>query len=104
MTTITPIKRNNKLVGFKVDGHANSARMGRDIVCASISVLSINTVNSLQIIAHKELDVYDGDGYLEYQIRGNPTPQSNILLESAMLGYQSIAEQYPEYVCIATAQ
>jgi len=87
-----------------VDGHANSNRYGYDMVCAAISVLSINTVNSLQTIAHKDVDVYDGDGYLEYQIRGNPTPQSNVLLESAMLGYQSIAEQYQYYVCIATSQ
>ena len=104
MTHITPIKKDNKLVGFKVDGHANSARYGYDIVCASISVLSINTVNSLQMIAHKEVDVYDDDGYLEYQIRGKPSKQSNILLQSAYLGYQSIAEQYQEYVCIATSQ
>lgn len=104
MTRITPIKENNKLIGFKVDGHANSSSYGTDIVCAAVSVLSINTINSLQVIAHKELDVWEEDGYLEYHIRGNSTPQSNVLLQSAMLGYRSTAEQYPEYVCIATSQ
>ena len=34
--------------GFKLEGHAGSGEYGKDIVCAAISILSINTVNSLE--------------------------------------------------------
>lgn len=98
MTTITPIYTDNKLAGFKLDGHASFNHYGYDIVCAAISCLSINTINSLQEIAHKEVDVYQGDGYIEYSLHCKPSGQSNILLESARLGYMSIAEEYPNNV------
>lgn len=98
MTRITPIKENNKLVGFKLDGHASFSNYGYDIVCAAISCISINTINSLQEIAHKEVDVFQGDGFIEYRLHCKPSVQSNILLESARLGYISIAEEYPNNV------
>jgi uncharacterized protein YsxB (DUF464 family) len=98
MTSITPIKSDSKLIGFKVDGHANYSIVGRDIVCAAVSCISINTINSLQEIAHKGIDLLSGEGFLEYRIRGKPSVQSNILLESAKIGYRSIAEEYPSYV------
>lgn len=100
MTRITPIKENDKLIGFKCDGHANYSRWGNDIVCAAISVLTINTINSLEAIAHKQVCVWEEDGYIEYRIRGKPSAQSNILLECAQLGYEGIAEQYPDNVRI----
>lgn len=98
MTRITPIRENNKLVGFKIDGHASFRHYGLDIVCAAISCLSINTINSLQEIAHKEVDVYQGNGFVEYRLHCKPSVQSNILLESARLGYISISEEYPNNV------
>lgn len=98
MTTITPICEGSKLIGFKLDGHASFRICGYDIVCAAISCLSINTINSLEEIAHKEVDVYQGDGYIEYSLHCKSSVQSNILLESARLGYISIAEEYPNNV------
>lgn len=98
MTRITPLKENNKLIGFKCDGHANYARYGYDIVCAAVSAITINTINSIEVIGHKQVTVFDGDGCIEYRIRGKPSVQSNVLLESARLAYISIAEQYPDYV------
>lgn len=98
MTKITPIREKNKLVGFKLDGHASFRHYGLDIVCAAVSCLSINAINSLEQIAHKEVDVYQSDGFIEYRLHQKPSIQSNILLESARLGYISIAEEYPDYV------
>ena len=98
MTTITPICKDSKLIGFKLDGHASFNHYGYDIVCAAISCLSINTINSLQEIAHKEVDILQGDGFIEYRLHCKPSIQSNTLLESARLGYMSIAEGYPNNV------
>ena len=94
----------NRIVGFKLDGHANYRYHGYDIVCAAISSLTINAINSLEQIAHKQVDYYDGEGFIEYEIRGKPSIQSNVLLESVSLGYKSIAESYPDNVIFVTSQ
>ena len=36
-------------VGFRMTGHAEYAEYGSDIVCAAVSVLVINTINSVEI-------------------------------------------------------
>ncbi|MDO5558562.1 MAG: ribosomal-processing cysteine protease Prp [Oscillospiraceae bacterium] len=37
MLTVNFYEKNGKYVGFKVDGHADYAESGQDIVCASVS-------------------------------------------------------------------
>ena len=41
-------KQNGNITGFHMEGHAGYADRGSDIVCASISVLAINCVNSIE--------------------------------------------------------
>ena len=48
MITITVKKRNGNYLEFVSKGHAGYAEEGQDIVCAAVSVLVINTVNSLR--------------------------------------------------------
>ena len=48
MITITVKKRNGNYLEFVSKGHAGYAEEGQDIVCAAVSVLVINTVNSLE--------------------------------------------------------
>ena len=50
MTHVSIIKtRNGEYRGFNCIGHSGYAERGEDIVCAAISVLVINTINSLKI-------------------------------------------------------
>ena len=35
-------------VGFSIKGHAGYAEHGQDIICAAVSVLAQNTVNSIE--------------------------------------------------------
>ena len=49
MTKITIYRNENREVErFSCTGHAGYAEYGNDIVCASISVLVINTINSIE--------------------------------------------------------
>jgi uncharacterized protein YsxB (DUF464 family) len=50
MTHITIYKSSatNRTVGFKSAGHAGYAEEGSDIICSAISVLTINTINSIE--------------------------------------------------------
>ena len=49
MIQVTMIRnRDGKYIGFDCIGHAGYAGSGEDIVCAGVSVLVINTVNSIR--------------------------------------------------------
>lgn len=43
--------------GFTCSGHAGYAAYGEDIVCAAVSALVINTINSLEEITGEEMEV-----------------------------------------------
>ena len=62
MITITVKKRNGNYLEFVSKGHAGYAEEGQDIVCAAVSVLVINTVNSLETFTDDQFEVQEDDG------------------------------------------
>ena len=49
MTTVTIYQTKNGIYkGFELSGHAGYAKNGADIVCAAISMLTTNTINSIE--------------------------------------------------------
>ena len=97
MTTITIYKSNNNLYkGFTCKGHAGFANSGKDIVCASISVLVINTLNSMDELVHEEMDVKSDEttGYIECRFPKEISEQSKLLMDSMILGLTDIVNLY----------
>ncbi len=99
MTNITELYRNDKLIGFRIEGHAGYSIPGRDIVCAAVSAITINAINSAYRLSGAEVELSEHDGYTQYIIF-EPDTVSAILLKSAKIGYKSIAERYPDNVTI----
>ena len=89
-------------VGFKAVGHAGYAREGEDIVCASISVLIINTINAIEAFTttNASLMTDDAQGLIDYKILDRPTEDTTLLLKAMVLGLEHIAENksYEEYI------
>ena len=48
MTSITVYKQDDIFTGFNVSGHSGYDMSGKDIVCAGISALTINFINSVE--------------------------------------------------------
>ena len=94
MTKVTFIKRNGIYIGFDAEGHAGFDNKGKDIVCAAISVLTINTVNSLEEINHEDVSADVKDGNLVVRLKSNKESSSQTLIESLILGLKSIQEEY----------
>ncbi len=82
--------------GFAIKGHAGYAACGSDIVCAAVSALSTNTVNSLtafssdRIKARTEEEL--GAMYLRLETRRDDISQ--LLVKSLALGLESIRDEY----------
>ena len=96
--------------GFKIEGHAGYAEEGEDIICAAVSVLALNTVNSIEALTDVKPVCSMEDGYLSCEISDlrnmkKTYPDVTLLLDSLALGLQSIAESYgTQYLNVSTIQ
>lgn len=87
--------------GFKSSGHAGFADYGSDIVCAAVSVLVINTVNSIEQFTSDKFDIKTDEesGLIEFKFSSTVSNESNLLLSSMVLGLQGIQRDYGnEYI------
>ena len=91
--------------GFTCEGHAGYADNGKDIVCASISVLVINTINSLEEISGERMEVSADDeaGIIRCFFVDQPLKDtSKVLMDSLVLGLTQIEKQYGKKHCKLT--
>ena len=102
MITITVKKRNHDYVDFRSKGHAGYAEAGQDIVCAAVSVLVINTINSIDKFTEDKTSLVSDEesGYIDYKIEGRLGKEAALLLKAMVLGLREMAsdESYEEYI------
>ncbi|MCR5796620.1 MAG: ribosomal-processing cysteine protease Prp [Eubacterium sp.] len=87
--------------GFRISGHAGYSESGTDIVCAGVSALSINTINSIENLTETRFTVDQSDkdnGILELTCKEPVDDKAILLLESLDLGIREIEKTYSEYV------
>lgn len=86
------------ITGFSSEGHAGFARHGRDIVCAAVSALVMNTMNSIHSFTSDVFDYNEDEkkGIVDFRIVSDPSPDTKLLLKALLLGLQSIQEEYGE--------
>ena len=86
------------ITGFASEGHAGYARHGKDIVCAAVSALVMNTMNSIHAFTSDvfEYDENEKKGIIEFKITSEISPETKLLFKSLLLGLQDIQEEYGE--------
>ena len=98
------VYRNEKkqCVGFRTVGHAGYGYSGQDIVCAAVSVLTINTVNSIEAFSDDKTSLLteEGKGLVDFRMKDNPGKEAALLLNAMILGLKEIAEDknYEKYI------
>ena len=102
MTTITIFEdAAGNYTGFEFDGHAGAAQAGEDIVCAGLSTLSITTVNAIESFATEtgtcEEEADPAAGYIKLMLK-QPNHDTQLLIDSMILGLEYLIAQYPQYV------
>jgi hypothetical protein len=80
--------------GFWLKGHAGYANYGKDIVCAAVSALAINTVNSIEAFSSAKYKVEEEDGNLKFCLLTRDSVEATLLLKSFALGLSQIEESY----------
>ena len=91
-------KSDRSYAGFRVRDHAGAAEAGEDIVCAAVSALVTNTVNSLEELTDDDFTVQtdESSAIIELSFTDRPSPEADLLMRSLAIGLTSI-ESEPNY-------
>ena len=81
--------------GFSVKGHADFDNSGKDIVCAAVSALAINTINSIDSLTDNKFEIKEvKSGLLEFKFTLQSDEKGQLLLKSLTLGITEIQKEY----------
>lgn len=86
----------NMITGFKILGHADYAEKGSDIVCAAVSTLVINTINSIERFTSDTFNLSQDEdkGFIEFHMVSPVSSYGELLLNSLAFGLQGIEKEY----------
>ena len=96
MTSVVMTKNGETIKEFYLSGHAGFGRKGKDIVCAAVSALSINAVNSLELLCDEKPEVLtnEKDGFLRCIRKAPYSKEGDLIMKSLELGLKGIASEY----------
>ena len=94
----------HEYAGFDMSGHAGYEENGSDIVCAAVSAIVINAVNSIERFTDDETSCVSDEenGLIQYRFSGVPSHDASLLLDSMVLGLEQIEDssEYEPYIDI----
>ena len=71
-----------------------NAEEGYDIICAAVSVLVVNAVNSIETFTDDKFAAREDHGIVELILEGSVSDKTTLLLDSMILGLRDIQTQY----------
>ena len=94
----------HEYTGFDMSGHAEYDEPGKDIVCAAVSALVINAVNSIEHFTDDESSCVSDEesGMISFRFCHIPSHDASLLLDSMILGLEEIEDnnEYESYIDI----
>ena len=85
---------------INVQGHADYAESGKDIVCAAVSTLTYTLINSINALTGDVIEVGDNPGNMFVKLK-SLSDKGRLLIDSFFIGVCEIANEYPQCVRIA---
>ena len=96
--------KKHEYVGFDTEGHAGFDESGQDIVCAAVSALVINLINSIERLTSDRIHSVsdEKEGKIEFRFLDDPSHDAQLLLDSMILGIEDIEDscEYNSYIDI----
>ena len=83
--------------GISISGHAHYAEQGKDIVCAGVSALVQNLIQSIEELTVDEIQYSMQPGTVDIKF-WCLSEQSKVLIDAFFIGVKLIAEEYPNNV------
>lgn len=94
--------KSGDFIGVKCFGHSGYAKSGQDIVCAAVSVLMINAVNSIEQLTSDVINcnVNEESALIDFRLEKEPGEEALLLIQSLVLGLQGIKSDYGKFIKI----
>ncbi|MBM7648957.1 uncharacterized protein YsxB (DUF464 family) [Bacillus ectoiniformans] len=95
-----------KIASFTMDGHADFAEHGKDLVCAGASAVSFGAINAIFALTDAKLIIDQGKdgGFLRCSVPDDlpaaTEEQVQLLLEGMIVSLQTIERDYGKYIKI----
>ena len=93
MITARVVKKQGRYHSFSCEGHAEYDDKGKDIVCAAVSMLVINTANSIDKLTDNDIKGSD-EGTIRWQFDDEPDDKGILLMDAMLLGLEEIENKY----------
>lgn len=88
-----------RLDGITIDGHAGYEEAGKDIVCAGVTVLVENLIDSIEGLTNDSIQYEISPGRVDIHYK-DLSGAGKLLVDSFFLGICSIEQDFPEHVKI----
>lgn len=85
--------------GIAVDGHANYAEAGKDIVCAGVTALVQGLIRSVESLASDKIEYEISPGRADIEF-GDLSEEGTLLIDSFFIGVCAIADEFPDHIRI----
>ena len=103
MTTIIIEKSSESYKSVTCMGHAGRKRLWfeKDLVCASISVLVINTLNALDQLTETKMEITTNEetGFIRCVFTDTLSEKETLLVDAMALGLEQICQEYGNRYC-----
>ncbi len=103
MIKVTLHQKDNHVYRLRLEGHAGYAEHGSDIVCAAVSMLTLNTLNAIEHFTDepiKQLACCEEKGLIDVEFPrrklGEFEPEAELLIRTLILGLINTKEMYGE--------
>ncbi|MBU1262868.1 ribosomal-processing cysteine protease Prp [bacterium] len=100
MVRIRIERKSGKIVSFSAEGHSDYKRKGEDIVCAGVSSILQTAVLGLKDYLKADVELIKETAKMMVKLKNSPTAESQIILETMLLGLHEIEREYPAKVKI----
>lgn len=87
----------NKITNIIIDGHADYANYGKDIVCASVSSIVTTTINAIIRFNNDSIDYEEKDGFINIKII-NHTKEVDILIDNMLDLLKQLTNDYKKNI------
>ena len=87
-----------KIIGFSVDGHANTSKRGFDIYCAGVSMMSQSTFLCMRDHLKREFTWDAAHGRLMLRLKDSPDDLTEVAFQTMLIGMKELEKLAPQIV------
>ena len=88
--------KSTKIAGIRVDGHAESEDLGKDLICAGVSTILFGTLNALEILCEDCSEIEVQENAIKIVVKQD-SEKLQTILRAMLIQLETVKELNPQY-------